>query len=424
MAMITNIEVPFFEDNSTKPRFVINSDDSTYEVSKQRWVQFLILLTYQRLTNINDGWVTLEDVSRLSTFRRLKQRAIGKYISESIIGLPLYLQYFITKYLDDINTTGPYKLLIKPAFINADISKIKIYLNQVSPRNPSTKNDNQDLWEASKTAFSKYNLSSSRELASAYIRRAKDFDYSNQPNIAEIYIRLAEIERRCYVKKLSFYYTLGRAKQICKDILQPELKRLIMAYILSTHALLVNENIKNKKLIVNLIEKSMDLIRSDKLYKADRYCLIAGRYFHLASLASRADDYNLSKDSFVKAIINYRRMEEYGPTKIVNCEKGIIEGSTLKRVISQRVNKLEHFSNDELCWYYEVVDSGRVSQYLTLSIGEWMLASILITKEYDEAIEIISDCLITHADLHETVIFQRLAKKYRELKNGHGLIVS
>ncbi|MCF7811742.1 hypothetical protein K9N50_12220 [bacterium] len=415
MAINTNIEIAFFENDSVKPRVIIKTSDSVYEVRKKQWVQILILLIYHRLVGINDGWVALEDLNRLSIFRKHKKRAIGKYISQSIFLLHPYLQRFIYNYLSDLNTIGPYKLLINPAFVKADLSMLEIYLKQISLRITSSKDDNLDLWDGSKAAFANYELCSSRELASAYIKRIKSHDYYNLPRIAEIYIRLAEIERRCHVKRTNYYYVLGKAKQICKDILQPELKKLIMAYILSTHALLVEGKVKNKR-VSNIIENSLDMIQSNKNYEADRFCLIAGRYYHLSSMALRERDYRISRDFFIKAITNYRRMEEAGPTKVVNLEKGIIEGSTLQRVIMSHVKNLEHFNNDELCWYQELINTGRVSPFLILSIGEWMLESILVGRDYDEAFEFVSGCLITHAGLHETGVYQRLVKKYRELK--------
>ncbi|NQU05682.1 MAG: hypothetical protein HQ568_06280 [Calditrichaeota bacterium] len=417
MAISTNIKIAFLDDDSLKPRFIFNSGDSTSEVSKQRWVQFLVLLTYHKLTNINDGWVSLEDIRSLSTFRKLRPETIGKYISQSLDGLSQNLQYFINKHLNDINTIGPYKLLIKPTSIIADTSIIETYLKQISTGNFYKGNDNQDLWQASKKTYSDFSLSSSRKFTEAYIKRMRRSGDRTLSNLALAYIKLAEIERRCNNRKSNPYYAIEKAKNLCSKIKQSGLRNIILSYALSARALSLDFTAKNRNRVLELIDDSLDLVHPIQYLEPDKLCLTAGRYYHKSHISLRLGDMKSSQDAFVKAMTNYRRMQESGLPEIVNCEPGIIEGSTLQSIITQRVRKIEHYGNEELCWYYEMLENGETSNFLTLSIGEWLTKSIIVTHEYDEAVEFLGDCLISHADLHETTIYKRLVTRYREYKN-------
>ncbi len=415
MSIPTNIHLSFFEDNSLKPQLVISRGDSNYEVRKGRWVQFLTLLVYRRLTNTNDGWVTPEDISHLSAFRQIRFNAIGKYISDSSAEFPHVMLRFIRRYMD-ITSTGPYILLIDRSSIITDILRIKEYLDLISTYPTSYQNDSKVLWDISHKAYSEFDLLCSQKLTEAYIKSGRRSKSLSASKLASAYIRLADIEYRSRNSRINPFYAIEKAKSLCSEIKQTQLRNLILAHALGLQAMSIKSNKRNIKKIIELNRNALDLLSSASYSDPDKHCLMAGRHYHQSYIALSYGNRDKSRNEFRKAIEEYRAMQDTGHPDIVYCEPGIIEGIQLQSIIIKRVRNNEPVGNEELTWYYEMVENGRVSPFLTLTIGEWIARSLSNTKQLDGAVEFLGESLISHAHLHETDIFHRLVSEQRKLK--------
>ena len=190
--MVMHFEFP--DGVTFKPRLLINAKGNTYEVTKRRWLQFLALLAYHRLVKSEDGFVSLEEIARLSSFHNLEHRAIGKYLSNTSVEFPPTMNYFINSCLD-INTTGPYILALDSRRIETDINKLENYINWVYKKPASRNGDADVVWKVANRSLQRYELATSRQLFEAFIQAHKEDRDTPAEQIALAYINLANIMR-------------------------------------------------------------------------------------------------------------------------------------------------------------------------------------------------------------------------------------
>jgi len=275
------LHISFFEDESLKPRLVIRRGDLNYEVRRRRWLQFLSLLAYRRLTNINNGWVTLEDINPLSAFKDLEPKVIGKYISDSSSEFPPTMYQFIDRYLD-ITTTGPYNLYLNQSLIDTDILRLKEYIELITTYPPSSQRNSMILLDNAIKAYEEFDLSTSLKLTKAFINEARRVNNQSLNQLALAYIQLAEIERKSNRQRINPAYAIEKAKSLCQDIKQSRVRNPILSLAFATQALITKPNRRNIKKILELNQIAIDHLQLLPDSDPDKYCLLAGRHYHLS----------------------------------------------------------------------------------------------------------------------------------------------
>lgn len=206
------LHIDFLDDGYPKPKVVIQTKLGYHSVDRARWMQLLTLLAYRRLTGQKGGEASLKDFSHLKAFRNLKPKAIGKYLSNSSSHFPPKMTRFI-KYCLNLNTTGPYQLILSQNQISTDINKLEKYINWIYSPSTSERIDKTILNIIDQEAFQNFELTSSRRRLESYIKAAKLDKRTSAYDIAQAYIRLAEIDRRALNKSLTSLPALIDAKK-------------------------------------------------------------------------------------------------------------------------------------------------------------------------------------------------------------------
>ena len=149
------LSIVFTEENPQQPFVRISIREGEAAIKLTRWVQFLALLAYRRLRDIQNGWVQREELCRLISFNGIEPKAIGRYIADTHARFPDPIYKFVSRYLN-ITTTGPYALMLSQDKIAADLPKLEQYLSWIMEI-PSPEDDNPEyLFGASMAAHDRH----------------------------------------------------------------------------------------------------------------------------------------------------------------------------------------------------------------------------------------------------------------------------
>jgi hypothetical protein len=404
-----------FNDETMIPHLIFQLDRKSYELKNIRWIQFIALLAYRRLSGDKNGFVTLEDIQQLRAFNRVNLRQIGKYLSNSSAESPPTMRKFIRNHLW-INTLGPYELNLAPDRIITHQSNLKTYIDSITSLVLPPSTSLEVIWDTAQETFQRYELISSRKLFEAYINAGKTCKDIPVDQLILAYIRLLEIERAEFDNLPSYIKISSLVRKRCSEEKTSSKLRLLLSLLLSLEALGIDPDDQTIQLIINLSLKATELAKTVQGSNPDKFYLMAGNEYHRYHISLRYGTPDMSKDALKRTIQLYSRMQEAGPTRFVSQEPGVIEGIQLQSRMIQCVNASGSAEHEELAWYKKLLKEGGASRLVTLSIAEWIRHSFLKKRRFDDALEFTDECLIAHADLHETAIFRRLRTENRRLK--------
>lgn len=404
-----------FNDEAMIPHLIFQSDRKSYELKNIRWIQFISLLAYRRLSGDNSGFVTLEDIQQLRAFNRVNIRQIGKYLSNSSEESPPTMRKFIRNHLW-INTIGPYELNLAPDRIITHQRSLKTYIDSITSLILPPSTSLEVIWDTAQEAFQRFELISSRKLFEAYINAGKTRKNIPVDQLILAYIRLLEIERTEFDNLPSYMKISSFVKKRCSEEKNNSKLRLLLSLLFSLEALGIDPDDQTIQLIINLSLKATELAKTVQGPNPDKYYLIAGNEYHRYHISLRYGTPDMSKDALKRTIQLYNRMQDAGPTRFISQELGVIEGIQLQSRMIQCANAGGSAEHEELAWYQKLLKEGDTSRLVILSIAEWIRHSFLNKRRFDDALEFTDECLITLADLHETAIFRRLMTEQHRLK--------
>ena len=233
------VSLTFAGSDALKPRLFINLGGKSAEIARTRWVQFIALLVYRRLTGLENGWVTLDDVGRLLAFQKSKPKVIGKYLNSSSVEFPPVIAQFFSKFLD-IPTTGPYSMLLDPELIETEIPCLEKYLRWITAPAPREKTDLVSLWHIAQQAYRNHAYASYQNLLQAYIRAASNDRHVPQFTLPFAYIRLADTEFICRSNVIDVRNSLENARRLILELKPDAWKNILLADSLDIEAINLN----------------------------------------------------------------------------------------------------------------------------------------------------------------------------------------
>lgn len=415
------IKLTFSKDNPIRPKLTFSMGEYESEVKRERWIQFFALLAYYRLADIEDGWVILEDIHQLSAFKKAKPKVIGKYLSTSRNDFPFQICKFIDRCMN-ITTTGPYKLLLGREKIITELDSLGEFIDLISLKPITPKTDGQLLWQAVNLTYQKFELKSCMEILQQYILVRQNNPENPTYKLPLAYLMLIRLERLIRRDIIDIDESIKSARFEAKKLKLKYERNILLAYTYAVEALSHAKNNDTYKLILELNNKSIELLNEIPEVTADKLCLLGAIHYnnYQASIFNQKNEAKVKLESvsqiiFEKAIKYYQEMEKLGRPLIVNFEKGIIEGIRFLNKLIIKSLRNESITEDELYKYSKIVEDGSVSKFVTLVQGEWIRKHFTATKQFKRAHEFGQKCLIDHAQLHETTQFQRIIQQQEEV---------
>ncbi len=413
----------FPDGAAIKPRLLIKAKGGSYEVTRRRWLQFLALLTCYRLTDIESGSVCLEDIALLSSFNGLDCFAIGKYLSNTSADFPSTMTYFISSCLD-VNTTGPYVLALDSDRIHADLSKLKTYVDWICKKPFSNNGDFGAIWKTANRAMQEFELVSSRQLFEAFIQEhCKD---RNPPveQISLAYILLSEIVRRTVRNMQVSKRMLNNAFEAALNVRSSNNRNLLLSYISGKEAFLHPLKKRYASRIIKLDQQSLDIAADVSGWDSDRYCLLGGRHYHRCYIALRLGVKTDWRYDMKQALYYYNKMMDTGPTKIVHCEPGVIEGTRMQLEIISIMKSRQRLSKEFYDRFSELSGQNELSGFGLLAVGQWLRHDLIKSGQLERAYEFGQRCLVVTANHYQTFAFQNLKAENFKLGRKLGYIDS
>lgn len=411
----------FPEKTVFKPRLLIKAKGNRYEVTRRRWLQFLALLAYRRLTDIENGSVSLEEIARLSSFHSAERRTIGKYISTTSIEFPPTMNYFIRTCLD-INTTGPYALALECEGIDADIKKLENYINWIYKKTTSVQSCTDAVWKTANSALERYELASSRQLFETFIETSSGNRSQPSDLVALAYINLAATVQLATRRSQVSRRLLAKARTAASGIKSLNKRNLILSYMQGEEAFLQPLDRKSIRKTLRINQQAIDTVSEVTGWASDRYCLLGGRHYHRYYVALRSDTESASIEDMKLALHYYRCMQDSGQPRIVHCEPGIIEGTELQIEVIQQMKSRESLNEEYFERFLSLSEAGSISGMIQLAVAHWFRDDLIKSGQLDRAYEFTQRCLIASADYYQTSVYQNMKAKNYKLGKELGYI--
>ncbi len=404
------LRVSFPVDGSIKPKISIETSVGECSVRPLRWQQFLLLLAYHKKTNIEGGWVTLEEVSQLSAFRRLSPKKTGQYLMDSYRALSRPMKYFIRKCIE-LTSKNPYLLYLESNRIQADTSQLSKYLNLISLAPKENYTEQRQLWETAESLFNNFEMASSLKLFKLFIDKNTDGRKNNKEKLIIAFTRLLEIERYCKNNQINSALTIKSALEYSNCIRSVSKRNILSAKLFAQNANLLKVNDSNLPKILAFNDLALELLEKDKNPNADNYCALGSRYYHNSYLAARFDGIDTSEDYYKLAIKFYTRMNKIGIPIISKRNDGILEMIKIQRQLLITLKRKQKISNDEVAWLHELSENNTIDKYYSLLLSSWIMTGMIRKNEFGRAVEFIEECLLKHPQLHEFAIYRNMYKK-------------
>ncbi len=416
------LKLSFTEDNPLKPRAFVVVQGHEHELRRDRWVQFLSLLVFRRLTGVEDGWVNLEDVCNLSAYHNSKPKVIGKYLATSRFEFSLDITRFLNRTID-ITTTGPYKLILGRDRIFTELAALEQYIAMIDLKPSPPKTDGQSLWQAAQLTFDKYELNSCMEILQRFIDFAKTGGNIPAYQLPLAYIRLVRVERLSRRNIVDIDKSLERAKSLASKLKSPYERNILQAYAIAVEALHLAKNSDTYPEIFQLNQTAINLLKEIRKTTPDKLCLLGAIHYnnYSAAIFNNPESYSeavrqKSQKDLELSLKCYKQADKLGKPQLVNVEDGIIEGIELLSILIHKVLAKETVSHAELKRYEDLLQDRRISKLQTLIQGEWIRRNFLVNNEPEKAFDFGQECLIEHAQLYETAAFQAMVKEQEKLK--------
>ncbi len=398
------INIKFESNGLLTPKMTLSVKDQLYEINNKKWLQFLSLMAYQRILNINNGLVSLEELPNLLAFHKTQPKSIGNYLHKSCYRFDHKLANILNR-LVNLTTTGPFCLLIDASLISTDIEKLTKYLKWVTVKSLNPNLSHDLIFQLAESYDYNHSMNSAMQLFSIFLNRyMKD---SGVPvfNKGIAYARLAGCELITKHNNFDFNGMKNKALSLIPKIESSLEKKTLQSYVLmmETYNNFSGTNPKTSYQ-KNKFTETKDLLLS--ISNRNEYMLRMLAYVHInemqskAMMASSVEKRDLVKIKNFLSSTGDELLIEFAELKfdLLNCR---VKNSTPTEELVKRVEA-----------------SFGINPGVSSFKNGLILMDILIKhKTYDHALDFGNNLLIRHAPLHEYDIYNKVIARVEVLKS-------
>ena len=399
------LRLTFTDDDAFKPSLIIQAQGIQVEITRTRWIQFLALLIYRRLTGLDNGWATLEDIQRLLAFQKTKQTAIGKYITSSYFDLQPEVGDFFKNYLY-LSTTGPYTLMLDNESIHTDLKLLTQYLKWITAIPVNEKTDVESLWEIAKPMYRKHNYSSYQNILKNFIKAAINDRRLPDWCVPYAFIRLADTEIICRSNVVDFKSAILNAKRFSSDLEKESWRKILYADANDIESINIDGSTRSVRQFTKLNSESINLLQSLPESNNSKLNVLVKPYSN-AFYVELYTSGHFNRKLFNKTLELSRHLQAHV----------FMKHFELKSILIQRFNSKEGASASEIGCYEELLREDSISTLKTFDHGNMIWRSLVNARRFEEAYYFGQECLIHHAELFETARYRQLTTNQKKLKN-------
>jgi len=403
------LHLKFTDDDAFKPCLNIQVQGNQIPIMRTRWIQFLALLIYRRLTGLDNGWATLEDVQRLLAFQKTKHLAIGKYLTSSYFDLQPEVGQFFKNYLY-LSTTGPYTLMLDNDNIQTDLKLLTNYLRWITANPVNEKTDVESLWDIAKAMYRKHNYSSYQNILKNFIKAAINDRRLPEWCIPYAFIRLADTEIICRSNVVDFKSAILNAKRFSSDLDKESWRKILYADANDIESINIDGSSKSVRQFTKLNSESIDLLQSLPETSNSKLNVLVKPYSN-AFYVELYTSGNFNEKLFKKTLELSRHLQAHV----------FMKHFELKSILIQRFNSKEGADASEIACYEELLREDSISTLKTFDHGNMIWRSLVNAKRFEDAYHFGQECLINHAELFETARYRQLITNQKKLKKLLGL---
>ena len=189
-----SLNIRFKINGSSTPDVSISVDKKNYKIKLKRWVQFLSLLTFRNVTQIDNGQVSLQEISRLSAFSGLTEKQIAIYLHNSYKNFHKEVTSFIRSTID-ISSKTPYALFLDKKHISANLKDLSKFLKLNMLESSIDPNEQNLIWSTAEDAFEDFQLDICRKLYQGIIEMSQTDGDRSSERLVLSYLRLSQVDR-------------------------------------------------------------------------------------------------------------------------------------------------------------------------------------------------------------------------------------
>ncbi len=417
-----NLKLPFklsvtFPGNiESNPIVFIENNGIIEAAPSKKTTQFLCVLMYHCLMNINDGWVEFEDLIKYSYFRSFDKKALRRFYNDRLKKQPDVVQAFIQAHVI-FDPKGHAKLIYPPEFIEVEIALLKKYLQRIQIDFKSIIPNDMDFETKILEDPLNFDYKMIETLLHSYIKTILNSKKIDSPKLVRALLFKSNLYRNGYGHFSLSTRELHKAKRFLNDIQNPTERSILTANIFASQALNMNVLEKSDSRIFNYIKKSIDEI--DHLHHAneEKILLKAGRYHQLGLMYVKNGDYILGLDYLSKAMAYYEVLDSAPKPKYTYWIPGV-EDFIEHHIRLECILKTKQPLPQELyAWHKELVNNPHVSKELTLYSGKEIFSIYIQNNNKAQALDFGIDCLLEHPELHQGYVYKHLYKQIRNLRS-------
>jgi len=406
-----NIEISFGERSLLSPKLTVKDASHRCAVTHLRWIQLISLLSFKKINNLDDGRVTVVELKHSIAFRKLAHENVARFFLGSIRHLPTLLQDFIRNHLI-LPASGSFSLRLDAMQIEVDRNPLTAYVHATFGSFNESESRNIILLEGSKAALKEFEFRSASFYLSNYLRATEGNPVSSQ---ILAYLNLATVEYILQGNTPALNSIMIKARTLIHTLKRGNERTLLHAFYFDRLVWIAPAKSYKSFALNRANNAAIDLASELPVSNSDRMRLLAGRYYFNAYRRLRYSskpgiDHNIR---IVRELFHDLRDSE--PSQFYPHEvhtKDILE---LQMIMIRRVNAGEPASSEELDMYRNFVKIAPESALSLLATGEWISASFIRTQRPDLALKFLTEALIEHARLHQTLVYERVKKLHAKL---------
>lgn len=413
--MPVDIEIKFDGSSPLSPKVVLRNGEHIALLTHPRWVQLIALLAFKRISDCDSGRVSVDELKRSLAFRRLSHQNVSRFFYTSIHNQSPLVIDFIRTYLI-LPAAGPFRLKIGAHSILTDRKLLEAYIYLIFGKLNQSESQEDCLWQMAQNSIREFEFRSARSFISGCLCDESSPESSPSSKRIMALTSLASIEYLVRGNSPALDGLLAQAGALVSSLRDGAEKRLLQTIHLEkciwTTPL---ENLSSRRTMRTnnfAIELASELPKKS----SDRAALLIGRHYFSVYCALR---YGTSTDVSreFSIITDYHRQLACSDfPKIVSYEPGSLKASKLQMALLRRANANEKAASEEISLYKDCLQDQSVSQINTISSAEWIADLELRAGSREHALEFLTEALLDHAPVHQTVMYARVKKMRDELK--------
>ncbi len=374
-----------------------------------------MLLIYRKLKNIQNGFVSVEDLSALSSFQGLQPKFAGRYLSNRLVEQTAPYRKLVRESVN-VSTVGPYKLLIDASDIDTDLTLLDTYFQMKSMYIVDPLEDSDPIWDEATKCYFDSDFKVSYRLFDRFTNLPKRSNENSIIRVILAKVRMAEIEFKLRGNRQKILNMLNRARRLCTDIKDSNLSRMLYSVIIGVEVMTVKTTKDNYKKLLRLNNKALSLI--DELPDSpDKLSIKAGRLYYSSYLSLRHSEEDENESNFNKSIELHDILSQLESPKLHRANKGIIESTVLQRNLIILSKRNTPAGSEEIDIYNDILVNKRTVKSASLNLGFWIRHTMKKAGRINDVIDFTSECLYDHADQHDTNQYSEMLRRHRELRN-------